>query len=111
MKKETKKTSLKFLKQILTDSKMTAKWRNCGTWQTETYKNLMDAANHCGIKILSQEDGFIKLTMKTGCMSVSMKTTFSDFERYLVKLIKIHSIYLGDKAKFITRFGTSKINY
>lgn len=104
-------TSIKFIKRILADSKITVKWCNCGTFQDENYKNLLEACEYYKIKITSKPDDQIKISVKYGRMNISLQSTFSSFEREVLLVIKSILVYLGDKSTINSRFGKEKINF
>lgn len=114
MKIQSKKTSIRFIKQILKDSKIESKWCNMGSWERDDFRNLLEAAEHYGIKIVSKHDGTIILSMKrslSNLVSIKLMTSFVGFERDIVFLLKTYALYLGDKTTIATRFGTAKINH
>lgn len=95
---------------------ITIKWLNMGTWERENIKNYQDVINSYNItykikKNLHFTDSkYILITLTKGCCILSIMSSYADLERDTANLLKMFFIYLGDKTKMTTRFGTININ-
>ena len=107
----SKRTSPRFINQILSDSKISVKWLNINEWKKEEFQNLKQAAHHYKIRIISNNDGVIKLAVKFGNFQSTIISNLVNFEAQIIVLIKQCLTFLGDKTIICTRFSKNKINF
>lgn len=102
----------KQIKSILENSKITAKWRNCGDWQKEEFENALEFCLIKRVKITATRKGYcqIKMAIAGNGYLTQKDILMSDLERVICKFIYIYLVSLGDTAKLSTRFGDYNIN-
>lgn len=105
----------KKLKEMLTNAKITIKWKNCGIWQNEESKNLFDFVKERKIKInkIKKEnnfDGYYKIKMQINSIKFEEITTYSNLEQKLYDFVGYRCLYISDKSKIVTRFGIKNFN-
>lgn len=98
----------KEIKNILKSSRVTLKWKNCGTWVNEGFTNLLEAAESRNIKITGTNEN-LKISCNNN-IKIVRKTNIYCLERDLILVLRMFYAYLGDKTKFSTYLGTFSIN-
>ena len=91
------------IKEVLSRSKISAKWNNMGTWTKEECENIYEFVKKNNIKIRRQKDGSYKITSGCGRMKIIKLSSFAELERDLCKIFVLNCLYLGDRYKIKTR--------
>lgn len=98
----------KQFKEILENSKIIVKWKNFGSWIEEDITNLLEAAESRGIKVTGTADNLT--IIYNNKVKIVKKTNLHSLERDMLTILKMFYVYLGDKTKVSSRFGTEFIN-
>ena len=99
----------KEFKEILEKSRITIKWKNYTSWENEGVENLLEAVESRNIKITGTHDR-IKITYCNCNLKITRETPLCYLEVNVLAVLKMFYVYLGDKTKISSRFGTSIIN-
>ncbi len=106
----TKNELNKFIKTRINSQPIIIRWQNCLSWETRPYKTVEDVIKDLNISFKQESDKlFVKL--HAGMLDLKLETNLYDMEMNIIKLIKMFYIYMGDRVKIKTRFGTSNINF
>jgi len=106
----TKNELNKFIKTRINSQPIIIRWQNFLSWETRPYKTLEDVIKDLNISFKQEGDKlFIKLN--AGTLDLKLETTLYDLELNTIKIIKMFYIYMGDRVKMKTRFGTVNINF
>lgn len=93
------------LKEMLKNSKIEAKWLNCGTWQKEVFSNLLEFYEMRKLKITKKGDYYnLKLNLPQDRILKQKNIMFHNIEKSICEFVYIYNFSLGDKFKLKTRF-------